>query len=124
MLFYFWKRIIWFSEYSVEEDQTVFSFLDPVLEVKEEQNFISRIEKQPEDYTIEHYHERKHKFDTISIITNLKNKSAEEIYTTYKSRGEIESMFDLLDLLRRKKYPKNPLFCRKKIHGFKRSENR
>lgn len=93
--FTFEKRIIWYSSSLIEDNQTVYSFLDPVLEVKEEQDFISRIEKQPEEYTIEHYHQRKHKFGTISIITNLQNKRAEEIYTTYKSRGEIESMFDL-----------------------------
>ena len=89
------KRIIWYSSYTTEENQTVYCFLDPILEVKEEQDYISRIEQQQEDYSIEHYHERKHKFGTISIITNLKKKTAQEIYTTYKSRGEIESMFDL-----------------------------
>ena len=93
--FTFEKRVIWYSSYTIEKNQTIYCFLDPVLEVKEEQDFIARIEKQPDKYTIEEYHSRKRKFGTISMITNLKNKTAQEIYTTYKSRGEIESMFDL-----------------------------
>lgn len=93
--FTFEKRIIWYSSYTVEEGQTIYCFLDPALEVKEEQDFLTRVERHPEDYTIENYHERKYSFGTISMITNLENKTAQEIYTTYKGRGEIESMFDL-----------------------------
>jgi transposase len=94
--FPFEKRFIWYTSYTVDDNQTIFLFLDPVLKVKEEQDFLQRIEKQPEDYTVEAFHEQKNNFGTISIITNLQDKTAAEIFATYKNRGAIESMFDLL----------------------------
>jgi transposase len=94
--FAFEKRFVWYTSYPIDDNQTIYLFLDPALKVKEEQDFLKRIEKQPEDYTLESFHLQKHKFGTISILTNLKNKNPEEIFVTYKSRATIESMFDLL----------------------------
>jgi transposase len=48
----------------------------------------------PESYTLEEYHREKDTFGTIALLTRLKNKKAEDIYQTYKSRMSIEVMFD------------------------------
>lgn len=93
--FTFEKRVIWYSSYQTMDGQKVFLFLDPILEVKEEQDFIARAEQHYEGYDMVGFHQKKHSFGTISMITNLEHKTAQEIYMAYKSRMEIESMFDM-----------------------------
>ena len=45
-------------------------------------------------YTIENYQIKQNVFVTISMITNLVDTSSQKIYENYKSRMEIETVFD------------------------------
>lgn len=94
--FKFEKRFIWFDVQHLPDGQTLCLFLDESLKVKEEQDFLRRIEQSPEDYTLQKFHEQKKLFGSIALITNLDNKTAQEVYAAYKSRTAIESMFDHL----------------------------
>jgi transposase len=52
-----------------------------------------RIEKYPDNYTLNEYHLKQPHFGTIALLTNGKT-TAQETYENYKSRNEIEVLFD------------------------------
>ena len=87
------KRIIWYQQYTWD-NMNLFMFLDESLRVKEEKDFLYRISTHPEEYSLEGYHKLKNTFGTITLLTNLKRKYAEDIYLSYKSRMTIEILFD------------------------------
>src|SRR2546428_1025260 len=91
--FKFEERYIWFVTYQ-QEGQQVYLFKDEKLKVQEEKDYLDRIDKLPEDYSIEKFHERSDRFGTIAMVSNLASKEAQHIYTSYKSRNNIEVMFD------------------------------
>ena len=90
------KRIIWYQEYYITTDRrlSLFIFLDESLRIKEEKDYLERIETHPESYSLEQYHQRRNIFGTLALLTALKRKSAEDIYQSYKSRMTIEVLFD------------------------------
>ena len=69
--------------------------MDEELRYQEEKDFLTRVDNKVKNYTLEKYHEKQHAFGTLSIIGNI-GKSAQEVYTTYKLRGQIETMIDAL----------------------------
>jgi len=73
---------------------TVFLNLDEGLRVKEESDYLRRIQTHPENYTLKQYHVKRHTFGTIALLTNINRSSAIDTYQTYKSRMSIEIMFD------------------------------
>lgn len=87
------ERVIWYQEYTYDK-LDMFMFLDESLREKEERDYIKRIRTHPEEYSLEEYHRKKDTFGTITLLTNLKNQTAQEAYLTYKSRMVIEVMFD------------------------------
>ena len=91
--FMFNKRPIWFRKTKLKNKETVYLFLDEKLRVKEDLDYLMRIESHPETHSIENYHERKKAFGTMAMISNIK-ETAEGVYQTYKGRGAIEWMFD------------------------------
>ncbi len=86
-------RIIWHKSYEAEKNLHLHLFLDEQLKVKEEKDYLNRIKTQPECYSLEQFHEKKHGQGTIALLTQLED-DAENIYLTYKSRMAIEVMFD------------------------------
>ena len=90
------KRVIWFQEYYFPTDKrlSLFLFLDEALRIKEEKDYLERIETHPESYSLEKYHARRNVFGTIALLTAIKNSTAEDIYQSYKSRMTIEVLFD------------------------------
>lgn len=93
--FKFKDRYIWYSAKILENNKRVIVFLDDQLKVSEEHDYLERIEKNPEKYTLEGFHLRQASMGTISTIDNLPDKTPKEIYQTYKSRCEIEQLFDI-----------------------------
>jgi hypothetical protein len=85
------KRIIWYQEYYVttDEQMSLFLFLDESLKVKEEKDYLERIQTHPEEYSLEEFHLRKDTFGTIALLTNLQDRESEDVYQTYKSRMTI-----------------------------------
>jgi transposase len=91
--FKFEDRYIWHVKYIFNKG-TIVIFLDEKLKVNEKKDYLDRIEKLPEEFTKEGYKSKLNQFGTIAIITNITNPDAEDIYTSYKSRNEVEIMFD------------------------------
>jgi transposase len=76
------------------EIRKIVVFKDKSLALDEEKNYLSRIDQGWEDYTMEGYHKKQLKFGVIAMISNSSVLSPEEIYVAYKSRMEIETVFD------------------------------
>jgi hypothetical protein len=112
--FIFQDRIIWYYSYQ-NGDYNLITFLDEVLRIKEEKDYLSRIETHPETHSREGFEEKLHRFGTLTIIYSndnqiivndkkekkktkkkvQKEKMFEQIiYESYKQRNEIEIMFD------------------------------
>jgi hypothetical protein len=87
------KRIIWYQKYSYE-NLSLFIYLDDSLKVKEERDYIRRIDTHPEHYSLKEYHARRNTFGTITLLTDFQRKPADDVYETYKSRMAIEVLFD------------------------------
>jgi transposase len=93
--FKFKNRYIWYVTKNIDKNKRITVFLDDQLRVAEEHDYLDRIEKHPENYSIETFHSKKSSMGTIATIDNLPDKSPKEIYQTYKSRCEIEQLFDI-----------------------------
>ena len=91
--FIFSKRPVWFRKTRINNQETLYLYLDEKLRVKEEQDYLLRIKTHPETHSVEKYHQKKNHFGTMSMLANIK-QTEEEVYQTYKSRGAIELLFD------------------------------
>jgi len=88
------KRFIWYYRCG-KEDRPVWVFMDSGLKAEEEEDYLARIETHPElGYSIDEFHHIQHTFGTLALITNIKDLSAPKVYQYYKSRVEIEQLFD------------------------------
>jgi len=87
------KRPVWHTNQKLENGLMLHLFLDEPLRVKEENDYLLRINTHPESYSIEKYHLKKDHFGTIALLTNLATTD-QDVYQTYKSRMAIEIMFD------------------------------
>lgn len=50
------------------------TFLDEMLRVEEETEYLKRTQSHPEEYTKEKVYEKIHHFDTLTIIEKLKTE--------------------------------------------------
>jgi len=92
--FIYQKRIIWYYSYETR-GQKIVTFLDESLRVAEETDYLMRIKSHPEKYTEQAFYEKLVRFGTLSIVSNLPEElSPQQIYTAYKQRNQIETMFD------------------------------
>jgi len=111
--FSYQNRIIWYYSY-MKDDTLIITFLDEHLRVSEENDYLNRTKTHPENYSIDNYYEKLSGFGTLSVVYKIfedeekskekkkkkKTKNADEkpepqvIYETYKTRNEVEVMFD------------------------------
>lgn len=91
--FIFERRVIWYYE-TVCAWGKVFVFIDDFLKTNEERDFLLRADKNEEEGTLEKFHEKDHQFGTLALLTNQPEAQAKDIYETYKSRNDVEVMFD------------------------------
>ena len=70
-------------------------YLDETLKAKEEKDYLQRLEANIENYSHEGFMEKQATFGSIAFHTNLSD-NPKEIYTLYKTRCEIEQLFDFL----------------------------
>jgi len=91
--FLYEERVIWYYRRNGEKSD-VFVFIDDLLKWNEEKDYLVRLENKREGYNIEEFHQKQHTFGTIAIISDLKDKTAQDCYNYYKSRGQIETMID------------------------------
>ncbi len=88
-------RIVWYYDKKIDDNQRVILYLDEDLRRAEQHDFLQRIEKEYENYSLENYHLKAKTHGTIALLTNLKDdKTPEQIYQHYKSRAAIEILFD------------------------------
>lgn len=87
------RSIFYFS--LTEGSITYSTFVDGELRLREETDYIRRIEEKKEGYTKKGFAEKRLKFGTILFRTNT-DKPPREQYDIYKTRRMIEESFDVL----------------------------
>ena len=87
------KRMIWSKSFGIQKKK-LHLFLDDSLRLKEEFDYLNRMQNKPEEYTKEKYNLARNKFGTIALLSNKMDQTSEDVYATYKSRMYIETMFD------------------------------
>jgi transposase len=87
-------RPIWYTSQEVEAGR-VWVFFDNRLKVREEQDYLSRIEAEQEGYSMDKFLEREVRMGTLALLTNCTEWSAQRVYQAYKTRGAVEQMFDV-----------------------------
>jgi hypothetical protein len=92
--FIYQNRIIWYYGYDADGKHFI-TFMDERLRVEEEQDYLQRIETQPEKYNEQDYFDKLYRFGTLTLSYKMSSDcSAQKIYEAYKQRNEIEIMFD------------------------------
>jgi len=89
--FKFNEKIIW---YKTKENVTL--YLNQGLCIAEEKDYLNRVEAEKENYTMDRFYEKQSHFGTLALINNNKKKTTEDVYVQYKSRTNVETMFDAL----------------------------
>jgi transposase len=92
--FFYNNRVIFYYELSPGSNQKVVVFCDQGLRLDEETSYLRRVEQQYDGYSMDGYKEKQLSFGTIAMVTNMVTHSAQEIYENYKTRMEVESVFD------------------------------
>lgn len=93
--FRFEGRLIWYSaKRIVQGKQAVYVFLDESLKVREQRDYLDRVESETQGYTMEGFWEKEPRMGMIALLTNLSELSAQQLYERYKMRGAIEQVFD------------------------------
>ena len=92
--FLFRGRVIWYYSYQ-QNGRTILVCLDSDLRNEEEKDYALRIQKELEGFTDEGLLEKQYDFGTIAFCTNI-DDTPQNIYSLYKTRGEIEQSFDFL----------------------------
>ena len=92
--FFYKGRIIFYYSNLSEGVRNIVTFYDSRLRSEEEASYLHRIEKKIAGYDMEGYRKKQLTFGTLSMITNDKSLSCEEIYNKYKSRMDVEKVFD------------------------------
>lgn len=95
--FAFEQRFIWYQSYTIKGTENhLCLFLDEKLKLKEQSDYLNRIEEKTNGYTFDKFLLKKCEFGTMAILSNLKDKTPSEIYVAYKSRMDIENTFDAM----------------------------
>ena len=92
--FKYQERIIWYYDYQ-KDGQQLITFLDEKLRVKEESDYLLRVNSHPAQNTEAKFYEKLPRFGTLTLNYNLaESLTPQQLYEAYKQRNEIEVMFD------------------------------
>lgn len=91
---FFYKDRPIFYTVKKEGERQYLLFTDQQLRTKEEADYLRLIENNHENYDIEGFKQKQLAFGTMFMVTNAP-LAPQEIYQLYKSRNEIEVMFDV-----------------------------
>jgi hypothetical protein len=89
--FFFHHRHIWYKTI-INGNKRCILFFDERLKTEEENSFLSRINKQQSE--IQEFYDKECVLGTITVLTNVSEFSAEEVYQCLKARTNIEIAFD------------------------------
>ncbi|MEM7173782.1 MAG: hypothetical protein AAF380_00755 [Bacteroidota bacterium] len=93
--FIFKRRCIWYKTYTSLVYRRLACFYDGKLAEEERQDYMARVNREAEGYSIEGFHAKQHHFGTITLATNLPvNVNANSVYLYFKSSIEVEQLFD------------------------------
>lgn len=93
--FEYMGKIIWYVKIQpADKNKQVYLYLNDEMRTKEERDYLIRIANKPESYSMKKFSQKKFQFGTLALVTNLYSNAAEEIYEIYKSRNQIEMMYD------------------------------
>jgi transposase len=93
VIFYYTKEILDEDELGVISKKLIV-FYDKSLGLEEENSYLKHVRNKLEGYEIDGYKKKQMKFGTMSMTTNLITLTPQKIYENYKSRMEIETLFD------------------------------
>ena len=91
--FMYENKVIWYIKKRLS-GRNLYIFLNEEMKLHEEKDYLIRVANKPESYSVEKYHKKRKQFGTLSLLTKISRKSGEQIYKIYKSRNQIEVMFD------------------------------
>jgi len=92
--FFYQDRTIFYYQ-CTDQDRKITTFFDQKLRTEEENSYLHRIAQRCEGYSMDNYKEKQLTFGTLSVITNISDISPEKIYQKFKSRMEVETLFDM-----------------------------
>ena len=91
--FIYENKVIWYVK-KRHQKKDLYLFLNEETKVEEEKDYLTRIIDRPASYSLEKFQKKKKRFGPLTLLTNTARKSGEKIYSMYKSRNQIEVMFD------------------------------
>lgn len=94
--FRFHDRFIWYYTLQQDHNKCVIVFYDDQMRLREETDYLKRIETHPHKYNLNDFREKQSCLGTLAVYTNVSEKKPQEIYNYYKSRQSIETMFDAM----------------------------
>lgn len=89
--FRFNDKIIW---YKIKNN--VILYLNQELKIVEEKDYLKRVEAEKKNYIMSRFYQKQSQFGTLALMNNNDKKTADDVYIQYKSRTNIETMFDAL----------------------------
>jgi transposase len=89
------KRCIWYYSIPVDAKKTITVFLDDELRVREQKDYLRRIENDALDYSMDKFYGKQYQLGTIALIENT-GKPPSDVYVNYKTRGDVETMISTL----------------------------
>ena len=97
--FLYQKRPIWYIIQRIKVKKRycmLYTFLDEQLYQEEQRDFLIRLQNNRQEYTLDKFHERQHRFGTLSLLTHLpKRTSPQNAFEYFKTRNEVEQMIDV-----------------------------
>jgi transposase len=82
------------GSFNFDPAKKVILYCDIYLQKEEETSYLARIDQACEGYSIENYQNKQLSFGTISMISNMLASSPQKIYEDFKTRMQIETVFD------------------------------
>ena len=82
------------SGINFDHGKKIVIFSDHRLRYEEENSYLARISTECEGYSIESYKDKQFSFGTIGMITNVTTSDPQAIYESFKTRMEVETVFD------------------------------
>jgi len=94
--FVYHGRTIWFKKQEVGANgKHVYIFQDSGVKIEKENRYMEKYSSGADGYTLEEFHEKQKDYGMQFLYSNI-DAGAEEIYLAYKTRWELEEMFDYL----------------------------
>ena len=94
--FVYHGRTIWFKKQTVGANgKHIYIYQDSGVKVEKENRYMEKYKANAEGYTLEGFHEKQKDYGMSFLYSNI-DTGAEEIYLAYKTRWELEEMFDYL----------------------------